>query len=246
MAKWGEGDPRWIVEECVDATNVNNWHWSVFFFFFFIRSCTEVDSDSDSDSGLGPTGSRGQRWQQRGSWLGTSSGGVKYRGTVEVNDLSDENDLDEVQRVLGEYVHQLKSEFSQGRILPIANGLKPPEPTMKIQIQSSRTQCSSSSAPCPTGVGIPTCSFNLEENFQTSAAELYRTFINQEFVQVFTRSEAVVDGCLGGRFLLLDGSISGAFTQLVRRFRTWPSGEKGWTRFYFQAIKYQTFRFSLF
>lgn len=57
MAKWGEGDPRWIVEECVDATNVNNWHWSVFFFFFFIRSCTEVDSDSDSDSGLGPTGS---------------------------------------------------------------------------------------------------------------------------------------------------------------------------------------------
>lgn len=27
MAKWGEGDPRWIVEERADATNVNNWHW---------------------------------------------------------------------------------------------------------------------------------------------------------------------------------------------------------------------------
>ncbi len=27
MAKWGEGDPRWIVEERPDATNVNNWHW---------------------------------------------------------------------------------------------------------------------------------------------------------------------------------------------------------------------------
>ena len=26
MAKWGEGDPRWIVEERPDATNVNNWH----------------------------------------------------------------------------------------------------------------------------------------------------------------------------------------------------------------------------
>uniref|UniRef100_A0A8D3AD67 Activator of Hsp90 ATPase AHSA1-like N-terminal domain-containing protein n=1 Tax=Scophthalmus maximus TaxID=52904 RepID=A0A8D3AD67_SCOMX len=217
MAKWGEGDPRWIVEECVDATNVNNWHW--------------MERDVSSWSlqrlrrlllGVKVTGSEGvwkliffYEWQQRGSWLGTSSGGVKYRGTVEVNDLSDENDLDVVASDL--------TEFSQGRILPIANGLKPPEPTMKIQIQSSRTQCSSSSAPCPTGVGIPTCSFNLEENFQTSAAELYRTFINQEFVQVFTRSEAVVDGCLGGRFLLLDGSISGAFTQLVRRFRTWPS-----------------------
>nr|CAD7428774.1 unnamed protein product [Timema monikensis] len=29
MAKWGEGDPRWIVEERPDATNVNNWHWLV-------------------------------------------------------------------------------------------------------------------------------------------------------------------------------------------------------------------------
>ncbi|XP_065061250.1 activator of 90 kDa heat shock protein ATPase homolog 1-like [Rhopilema esculentum] len=28
MAKWGEGDPRWIVEERPDSTNVNNWHWS--------------------------------------------------------------------------------------------------------------------------------------------------------------------------------------------------------------------------
>jgi len=27
MAKWGEGDPRWIVEERPDATNCNNWHW---------------------------------------------------------------------------------------------------------------------------------------------------------------------------------------------------------------------------
>ena len=28
MARWGEGDPRWIVEERADATNVNNWHWT--------------------------------------------------------------------------------------------------------------------------------------------------------------------------------------------------------------------------
>ena len=27
MAKWGEGDPRWIVEDRPDAVNVNNWHW---------------------------------------------------------------------------------------------------------------------------------------------------------------------------------------------------------------------------
>ncbi|KAK2149519.1 hypothetical protein LSH36_448g01021 [Paralvinella palmiformis] len=28
MAKWGEGDPRWIVEQRADGTNVNNWHWT--------------------------------------------------------------------------------------------------------------------------------------------------------------------------------------------------------------------------
>ena len=29
MAKWGEGDPRWIVEHRDDGKNVNNWHWCV-------------------------------------------------------------------------------------------------------------------------------------------------------------------------------------------------------------------------
>jgi len=27
MAKVGEGDARWIVEDRADGTNVNNWHW---------------------------------------------------------------------------------------------------------------------------------------------------------------------------------------------------------------------------
>jgi activator of HSP90 ATPase len=28
MAKWGEGDPRWLVEHREDGKNVNNWHWT--------------------------------------------------------------------------------------------------------------------------------------------------------------------------------------------------------------------------
>ncbi|GAX80104.1 hypothetical protein CEUSTIGMA_g7542.t1 [Chlamydomonas eustigma] len=28
MAKWGEGDPRWVVEHREDGKNVNNWHWT--------------------------------------------------------------------------------------------------------------------------------------------------------------------------------------------------------------------------
>uniref|UniRef100_A0A673ADR3 Activator of 90 kDa heat shock protein ATPase homolog 1-like n=1 Tax=Sphaeramia orbicularis TaxID=375764 RepID=A0A673ADR3_9TELE len=202
-------------------------------------------------------------WQLRANWLGTTSSGVKYRGTVEVSNLSDENDEDdlditvslckdqpdtpllqlmkkngtkEVRKVLGEYVKQLKSEFSQGMILPTANGPQAPPPPKKTQIQTSKmqiqtTKTQTSSAHSQMGIRIPTCNFSLTETFLTSADELYRTFINQEFVQVFTRSAAVVDGRRGGRFQLLDGSVSGEFTNLVPdqkiemrwRFRTWPS-----------------------
>lgn len=28
MARYGEGDKRWIVEDRPDGTNVHNWHWS--------------------------------------------------------------------------------------------------------------------------------------------------------------------------------------------------------------------------
>jgi activator of HSP90 ATPase len=27
MAKWGEGDERWIVQDREDGANVNAWHW---------------------------------------------------------------------------------------------------------------------------------------------------------------------------------------------------------------------------
>jgi len=39
MAKWGEGDPRWIVEEREDAKNVNNWHWNE-------KDCTQWTKDA--------------------------------------------------------------------------------------------------------------------------------------------------------------------------------------------------------
>ncbi|XP_036942839.1 activator of 90 kDa heat shock protein ATPase homolog 1-like [Acanthopagrus latus] len=286
MAKWGEGDPRWIVEERADATNVNNWHWTERDVSSWSSECLrqlllsvrvegaegvcQLTDLPKLDGEAWINNRKGKliflyEWQLRASWLGTSSAGVKFRGTVDVFNLSDENDMDdldisvslgkdqpntplldlmkrtgtkEIQRVLGDYVRQLKSEFSQGMILPTAGGPKKPHPdAKKSQIQTTKTQinpaprCSSGPSPCLSGVRISTCSFSLKETFQTSPDELYRTFINQEFVQVFTRSAALVDGRCGGRFQLLDGNVSGEFTQLVPdqriemrwRFRTWPS-----------------------
>ncbi|KAM9338915.1 activator of 90 kDa heat shock protein ATPase homolog 1-like isoform 2-T2 [Symphorus nematophorus] len=283
MAKWGEGDPRWIVEERSDATNVNNWHWTerdvsswsserLRQLLLSVRvegtaGVCQLTDVSKVDGEASINNRKGKliffyEWQLRAGWLGTSSSGLKYRGSVDVSNLSDENDEDdldisvslckdqpstplldlmrtrgvqEVRRVLGDYVHQLKSEFSQGMILPTANGPPPPpRPDTKetpIHKISPAPLGSSSPASSPAGVRISTCSFNLTETFRTSPDEVYRTFTNQEFLQVFTRSAAVVDARRGGRFQLLDGSVSGEFTQLVPdqkiemrwRFRTWPS-----------------------
>ena len=59
MAKWGQGDPRWIVEERPDAVNVNNWHWSVqlltlrcgrfvIVFFLFGSVCTVYRTEKNA------------------------------------------------------------------------------------------------------------------------------------------------------------------------------------------------------
>lgn len=44
----------------------------------------------------------------------------------------------------------------------------------------------------------------------------YLMYLSVQFVQIFTRSAAVVDGRHGGRFQMLDGIISGEFTHLVK------------------------------
>lgn len=212
-------------------------------------------------------------WVIKASWLGSTSLGIKYKGTVEVANLSDENDMDDlditvclckdepmtpllqlmkkegvarVRRALGEYVTLLKTA-SHGMILPTAGAPSQPTPPplpapVPKKVTTSRTQISSG-APATaaperpqkasagtTGVRIPTSSFSLKETFLTSPDELYRTFLNQEFVQVFTHSAAQVDGCRGGKFQLLDGNVSGEFAELIPdekivmrwRFKTWP------------------------
>ncbi|KAI0982761.1 hypothetical protein GJ496_001169 [Pomphorhynchus laevis] len=55
MARWGEGDPRWIVENRPDSVNVNNWHWreksaDKWSSDFFTKSFTKLPFASDNGS----------------------------------------------------------------------------------------------------------------------------------------------------------------------------------------------------
>ncbi|XP_072129516.1 activator of 90 kDa heat shock protein ATPase homolog 1-like isoform X2 [Mobula birostris] len=281
MAKWGQGDPRWIVEERADATNVNNWHWterdasnwSVDKLKSLLLAVSvendegvcKVTEVTKSDGEASINNRKGKlifffEWNIHLSWRGTSKTGVKYNGTVEIPNLSDENDIDEVdvivalvkdepetklldlmktdgadqiRKALANYVDTLKLEFTQGMILPTVNGVQKEQTQSKPKIDL-QTKIATSQLPSQTksvGVKIPTCKINLKDEFMTSPEELYKIFITEELVQAFTHASAAVEATKGGKFRLLDGSVSGEFLELVSdqriimkwRYKSWPA-----------------------
>ncbi|PAV72444.1 hypothetical protein WR25_02631 [Diploscapter pachys] len=168
MAKWGEGDPRWIVEERADATNVNNWHWSEKNATPWSRDRlksllegmkiedgpVQVDvNELKKCDGEATANNRKAKliflyeWEIKLGFVAHVSGSdVEYKGTIEIPNLSDENDASEVdinvsvdvkgphqdsvrslvnkkglkqiQDALAVYIRELKEEFSKGLILP--------------------------------------------------------------------------------------------------------------------------------
>ncbi|XP_042194135.1 activator of 90 kDa heat shock protein ATPase homolog 1b [Callorhinchus milii] len=283
MAKWGEGDPRWIVEERADATNVNNWHWTerdasswsidkIKALLLAVSVENEegtcnVTEVSKIDGEASINNRKGKlifffEWNIQISWTGLSKNGIKYKGTGEVPNLSDENDPDEldinislskdepdtkllalmkkegasnIRKALATYIETLKTEFTQGMILPTINGVQKEtsQPKPKIDVKATvRQQCRiPSDHRTSVGVKIPTCKINIMDRFRTSVDELYRIFVTQELVQAFTHAPAFVEAEKGGKFRLLDGSVNGEFLDLVFdesivmkwRYKSWPA-----------------------
>lgn len=170
MAKWGEGDPRWICEERADAKNVNNWHWTEKNAASWSRTKLKellvgliVENDEFSVKFKTITKCEGEasannrkskliffyEWVIHGEWEAVcknSDNKTTYKGTYEVNNLSEEYKANEIDvdfvmkdgrndalknfvRVTGQtkmreqfekYITALKEEFSQGIILPTA------------------------------------------------------------------------------------------------------------------------------
>ncbi|XP_030413705.1 activator of 90 kDa heat shock protein ATPase homolog 2-like [Gopherus evgoodei] len=119
MAKWGQGDPRWIVEERADATNVNNWHWTERDATSWSKSKLEEllvgivvgneagsceISDLKQVEGEASCNSRKGKliffyeWNIKLSWKGTmKESGEKHEGSVEIPNLSEENEVDDTE-----------------------------------------------------------------------------------------------------------------------------------------------------
>jgi activator of HSP90 ATPase len=119
MAKWGEGDPRWIVEERPDATNVNNWHWTEknagpwsidrikeLFKDHPVKSdladihFTEVEKCEGEASASNRKGKLifFYEWDLTIKWSGKLKDGSEkeYSGKVKIPNLSEENDVSEL------------------------------------------------------------------------------------------------------------------------------------------------------
>ncbi|KAK3730150.1 hypothetical protein QZH41_016932, partial [Actinostola sp. cb2023] len=84
----------------------------------------------------------------------------------------------------------------------------------------------------PLGVPIATKKLVMKEEFLMSAEDLYSTLTEEQRVSAFTQNPSKVDATRGGSFVLLNGSVSGKFVELVRdekivmewRQKSWPEG----------------------
>ncbi|XP_053975735.1 activator of 90 kDa heat shock protein ATPase homolog 1 [Hylaeus anthracinus] len=117
MAKWGEGDPRWIVEERPDATNVNNWHWTEknacawsqeklkeLFTNMKIEgdevSCTVTEVEKCEGEAMA-NNRKGKliffyEWNIILKWIFNGKSNKKIEGKINIPNLSEENDISEI------------------------------------------------------------------------------------------------------------------------------------------------------
>ncbi|XP_011551890.2 activator of 90 kDa heat shock protein ATPase homolog 1 [Plutella xylostella] len=136
MAKWGEGDPRWIVEERPDATNVNNWHWTEKNAGPWskdrlkelltnlnitqngvdckISEVEKIDGEASANNRKGKL-IFFYEWNLKLKWEGRIAGGSDViKGEIEIPNLSEENDIGEVDITVtikgsGEEAQRVKS-----------------------------------------------------------------------------------------------------------------------------------------
>lgn len=135
MAKWGEGDPRWIVEERPDATNVNNWHWTEknaspwsqerikeLFNNLSVKSDLanlEINGVEKCEGEACANNRKGKliffyEWDIILNWSGILNGGtdLKHSGTIKIPNLSEENDMSDLDIQI-----TLKDPDEEGQIL---------------------------------------------------------------------------------------------------------------------------------
>ncbi|GAB0098127.1 activator of 90 kDa heat shock protein ATPase homolog 1 [Sergentomyia squamirostris] len=290
MAKWGEGDPRWIVEERPDATNVNNWHWTeknatpwskdklkslLIDYVIDTGSAKVTITEIEKLEGESSANNRKGKliffyeWNIVAKWKGWLPGQESPSlGKITIPNLSEENSLEDidvivtveetdeqseqlkqfmynvgrgkVKELMGQYVHELKDEFSKGMILPKKDGVNPPKPDCVSNFKSGFNKKitmdplvnSVSGKKDSVGHKIDVVTITSTETFQCQANALYEALTRVEMVTAFTRAPVKLEPVKGGDFAFFGGNVSGKFEELIPckriqqlwRLKQWPEG----------------------
>ncbi|KYK55079.1 hypothetical protein DCS_07040 [Drechmeria coniospora] len=148
--------------------------------------------------------------------------------------------------VRSKLVPQLRSEFQKlapaliaehGKDIQHASGSNPSSgfSTPKLHPQTSASKSSQpTSAPTSTSGIVNTVTVTDNEEFRTTAEELYQTFVDPQRIAAFTRSPPkLFEGAKkGGKFELFGGNVSGEYLELDSpkkivqswRLNQWPAG----------------------
>lgn len=118
MAKWGEGDPRWIVEERADGTNADNWHWTEknatawskakikeLVLDLAVEDTSGKARISEVDDITGDVIANQRKGKliffyevtMKLKWKGETSDGTTVNGNISCDNLSEENDADDLE-----------------------------------------------------------------------------------------------------------------------------------------------------
>ncbi|XP_046620108.1 activator of 90 kDa heat shock protein ATPase homolog 1 [Neodiprion virginianus] len=264
MAKWGEGDPRWIVEERPDATNVNNWHWTEKnacqwsqdkLKELFVNLVIQGDSvkckvtEFEKCEGEAVANNRKGKliffyeWNLVLKWVLEDSGEETIAGKINIPNLSEENDVSEVdieitlkdstdkgeavkhflhtkgkdtiREKLHQYVSSLKEEFSKGMILPKKESMNEKISNMTSGFDAKmHMNTVVESNSQKLGCKITTTTVKQQQKFQCRAEEFYNMFTSTEMVQAFTKGPVKLDAKKNGKFELFGGNIHGEFVEL--------------------------------
>lgn len=170
-------------------------------------------------------------WELSLNWGGCflNSNNVFHKGKISIPNLSEENDLndieititidesndeseilkkfmydigrDQIRKVLGEYIKELKEEYSKNLILPKKNE----DTFLKTDCNSKPNviQAFTESSPNKTSTFLLGCKLDvrelsIEEEFKCSANDLYNVLTKASLISSFTRGPARADANRGG------------------------------------------------
>nr|VZI11779.1 unnamed protein product [Spirometra erinaceieuropaei] len=200
MAKWGEGDPRWIVEERADAKNVNNWHWTE-------KNASQWSIDRINSLLKGLVIDSDDIFCE-------ITNITKCEGEAVANNRKAKLIFFYEWAIEGDW-----TEYGKDLILPTKDSTPKSNPTtvhteaVAAALRNSNITSTGQTRNIPTDKS-KTVNITLEEDFPCSPQDLFNFFTSEELTKSFTRSDATIKAVVDGTYRAFGGNVSGKFCEL--------------------------------